>query len=494
MGFPDDGYDYTRHLRDLRGSGGGGGGGGGAFAPAEPLLQALRPDVKAYDASRARPAVAVAEEADVAVLEAAAGAARVDARCVVDPDIAAALERGDEDFERSDGGPEDELEDDFVLFANAGGRNDDVEDADSTDPLGDDKLSHSQMPASGHARHAFAGSGAGTLGGPGSNLDGKGQTEGAGNGDVASSGDVGTGMSLGGQAERPERTRRLLDERFEQLALREYDSDSGYSSDFTEFDNDSKEERSIRPTSAEARCAGPPAQLGAVLDKFLETQSGQYQTPADLARATGQGSSRPPTCHDRRGGGGDTAHEEEGGEEGGTEEEEEGEEEEEEVVWEEGGSKREQWDCETAPSTVNNLDNHPGRIPGPSAPPRPRRAAPTADGQPTVPCAIRLGGREQLPVDFLPGRGGGQRRPPAPQRPGGDCEPATTSEKRATVKAAGPRAGESPEDRRLRKTAVKEERRQARQAKKSMRMLYRGESVKAQLGAALVAPQGISLG
>jgi protein LTV1 len=45
--FPDDGYNYLTHLREIRVSGG-----GSAFVPCrKPRLESIPPDVKAYDAS-----------------------------------------------------------------------------------------------------------------------------------------------------------------------------------------------------------------------------------------------------------------------------------------------------------------------------------------------------------------------------------------------------------------------------------------------------------
>lgn len=110
MGFPDDGYDYTKHLRELRG------GGVGAIAVAPE--RNLRADVRAYNAKTVR--VKPAEEDEILAEAEAAGAAREIQKLgasVLDPDILKLLEEsGSEDGEDE----ELELEDDFVIAANRG--------------------------------------------------------------------------------------------------------------------------------------------------------------------------------------------------------------------------------------------------------------------------------------------------------------------------------------------------------------------------------------
>lgn len=73
------------------------------------------------------------------------------------------------------------------------------------------------------------------------------------------------------------------------------------------------------------------------------------------------------------------------------------------VIVEESSDESEVWDCETIVSTYSNLDNHPGRIgaPGPS---RKKRLAETISGalKNSSDKIISLGGRERLPMDYLP--------------------------------------------------------------------------------------------
>jgi protein LTV1 len=110
MGFPDDGYDYTQHMRELRG------GGVGAIAVTPEFN--LRADVRAYNARSVR--VRPAEEDELlAEVEAAEGVkpiAKLGAN-VLDADILKLLEESG-----SEGGDdeEEELEDDFVIAANMG--------------------------------------------------------------------------------------------------------------------------------------------------------------------------------------------------------------------------------------------------------------------------------------------------------------------------------------------------------------------------------------
>lgn len=110
MGFPDDGYDYTQHMRELRG------GGVGAIAVTPEFN--LRADVRAYNARSVR--VRPAEEDELlAEVEAAEGVkpiAKLGANAL-DADILKLLEESG-----SEGGDdeEQELEDDFVIAANMG--------------------------------------------------------------------------------------------------------------------------------------------------------------------------------------------------------------------------------------------------------------------------------------------------------------------------------------------------------------------------------------
>lgn len=71
------------------------------------------------------------------------------------------------------------------------------------------------------------------------------------------------------------------------------------------------------------------------------------------------------------------------------------------VLVEESSHETEVWDCETIVSTYSNLDNHPGKI---QAPGNPKRRVPkhfpgdsALSGN-----VIALGGKEKLPIEFLP--------------------------------------------------------------------------------------------
>ena len=73
------------------------------------------------------------------------------------------------------------------------------------------------------------------------------------------------------------------------------------------------------------------------------------------------------------------------------------------VIVEESSDESEIWDCETIVSTYSNLDNHPGRIGAPGTS-RKKRLAETISGalKNSSDNIISLGGRERLPMDYLP--------------------------------------------------------------------------------------------
>ena len=112
MGFPDDGYDYSRHMRSIEPSGAKASGLQAVVlrppAGGEPAA-ALRPDVRVYDAS----GVAQLGEASRAPT---AQRVNADARAELE-EVMAALESSGSEVEDDD---DEEMEDDFVLRA-AGG-------------------------------------------------------------------------------------------------------------------------------------------------------------------------------------------------------------------------------------------------------------------------------------------------------------------------------------------------------------------------------------
>ena len=124
---------------------------------------------------------------------------------------------------------------------------------------------------------------------------------------------------------------------------------------------------------------------------------------------------------------------------------------------------REEWDCESVLSLRSNLDNHPGTIETPSSRRRRERAArPEGEGgnEPGVlQGGIRLSNRHGIAVDFLergPGRGDREEH-------GRFGEGAGKAREKA----------ETAEDKKARKAAVKAAQREARAAKKELKTLFK---------------------
>ena len=135
------------------------------------------------------------------------------------------------------------------------------------------------------------------------------------------------------------------------------------------------------------------------------------------------------------------------------------------------------WDCETVISTLSNTENRPAVLD--AAAPR-RRAGLAAGGARLEAGLIRLG-KTGVPVDFLPHarRAEAARAlspPPDEARSDGegegDGEGSAPRDWRADIR----RKGETAEEKRARKAAVKEGRREARGAKKETRVLFVSEA------------------
>ncbi|KAK6115277.1 hypothetical protein DH2020_007546 [Rehmannia glutinosa] len=113
------------------------------------------------------------------------------------------------------------------------------------------------------------------------------------------------------------------------------------------------------------------------------------------------------------------------------------------VLVEESSEESEVWDCETIISTYSTLDNHPGKIGAPEAR-RKKKLSEALSGASAGANLITLKGKERLPVEFC-------------------------------------------------LSAVKLERREARQIKKEMKGLYKSEAHRAQKVAAFTGPSSIHL-
>lgn len=143
-------------------------------------------------------------------------------------------------------------------------------------------------------------------------------------------------------------------------------------------------------------------------------------------------------------------------------------------------------------SLRSNLDNHPGSISEPRYAPRRPRAASAAGGDAGAGAGlIRLDPRTGIPLGVLPRRGAGA----APEQQGAAAADSGSDQdegEAAAARASGVperRKGESAEEKKARKAAVKEAKRGAREQKKELKSLYKEATVAAQRRVATAQPQ-----
>ncbi|KAJ0248840.1 hypothetical protein HA466_0158840 [Hirschfeldia incana] len=111
LGYPDDGYNYLDHLREIKNTG------GGSNFYANPKFEGeyLPRDVKAYDASRVKVSGVVVDGDGGDMYSVASKTVKV--KKAIDPEVAALLEDSDgSDF----GSDVEDLEEDFVVIAQEG--------------------------------------------------------------------------------------------------------------------------------------------------------------------------------------------------------------------------------------------------------------------------------------------------------------------------------------------------------------------------------------
>lgn len=123
-------------------------------------------------------------------------------------------------------------------------------------------------------------------------------------------------------------------------------------------------------------------------------------------------------------------------------------------------AKREKWDCESILSLKSNLYNHPGTITEP------------ARQKGTAPGTIRLN-KHGLPADYIP-KAGFTSVKPIDEDEEIECDCSLPQEFTSRKK------GESLEEKKERKAAVKAAKRQARVAKKELKMIFKQEKAKAE--------------
>ncbi|EOA23845.1 hypothetical protein CARUB_v10017063mg [Capsella rubella] len=112
LGYPDDGYNYLEHLREIKNTGGG----SNFYANPKFEIDQLPRDVKAYDASRVKISGMLNEEGnDKLMYNVASKTVNVKVQKAIDPEVAALLENSDGSEFGSD---VEDLEEDFVIQAN----------------------------------------------------------------------------------------------------------------------------------------------------------------------------------------------------------------------------------------------------------------------------------------------------------------------------------------------------------------------------------------
>ncbi|GMI69295.1 hypothetical protein like AT3G49990 [Hibiscus trionum] len=114
LGFPDDGYNYLLHLREIRNTG------GGSSFHYNPKFkpEQLPRDVKAYDASRVQISNSEGTYNEKSIYSVASNTLNARMNKVFDPEVAALLD-DDSDLSRF-GSDFEDLEEDFVVRANTG--------------------------------------------------------------------------------------------------------------------------------------------------------------------------------------------------------------------------------------------------------------------------------------------------------------------------------------------------------------------------------------
>ncbi|KAJ6336249.1 hypothetical protein OIU78_012777 [Salix suchowensis] len=305
--FPDDGYNYLHHLREIKSNVNG----SGYYQNPKAKLHQLPQDIKAYDASRVKVSELKSEDrGDKSIYNVASKSVGVRVQKVVDPEVAALLD--DSDLLRFGSDAED-LEEDFVVRANI--------------PEGGEDL---EAYVEGSAVINEVTSGYVRYGGDRENVVECRVVEKAMNVLLEAGGDFG---------DEKQRVRRPLDEQFDlSMALTMKDEHDGYIAEEDKF----------------LACKLEHALDDHVVND-LELDE-KYKAPADLLH----GSDRPENkelldsaadvvrlCREY---GKKYDHEDE---------------DKEFIIEEESSDESEKWDCETIVSTYSNLDNHPSKIGAP---------------------------------------------------------------------------------------------------------------------------------
>lgn len=436
LGFPDDGYNYLLHLREIKNTGGG----SAYYHNSKAQLDQLPLDVKAYDASRLKISEVNDNPDESAIYSVASKTVNVRVQKAVDPEVVALLDN-DDDLSRFGSDVED-LEEDFIVQAN--------------------------LPEEGVAAVMDK-----------NNVEGSEEIKKELEQSDTCCPEVNMAEFVGGNevskhllethndyVDVNPRVRRLLDEQFDLIELQEYgsESDDNYDCSIAE------EDESLADKLSHA------LKHHAVDD--LELNDGKYKTPVDLLRdgeklKNTEGLDSAADLIDRC-----------------LEyaEKYENEDVDEMVVLEESSDESDVWDCETVITTYSNLDNHPGKIEVPGISRKKKLAATVSGASNTAAPLIVLRGKEKLPVDFLPrNKKAAAEKEPAREEEKGVGSSGTEQQRKKQV------GQETKEEKKERKSALKEERREARRLKKEIKGMYRCEGQRAQKVAAISGPSSIHL-
>ncbi|CAA3033758.1 Hypothetical predicted protein [Olea europaea subsp. europaea] len=409
LGFPDDGYNYLLHMREIKNTGGG----SSYYHNPKANLNQLPRDVKAYDASRVEVSRVNEDSNENSLYNVASRTVGARLQKVVDPEVAAMLDESDSSNFGSD---VEDLEEDFIMRANFAEGPLDIQLDKRLSLEGESKVGHK------------------------------------GSDDLDAPGGPANEANLSGLDGEKPRARRLLDEQFDLLELQEYGNDSeeeysGY------IDEENECQESLAEKIGHAFKDRPIEGLAIKEAEDIESP----EAAADVIRR----------CKEY----GEKYENENPDQEA--------------VIVEDSSDESEIWDCETIVSTYSNLDNHPAKIEAPGGRRKKKMVETTSGDQSAVRQLIVLKGREKLPVGFLP------------QREKHDAEKVIDKKdpnaSRTEQQKRKPRGLETKEEKKERKSALKAERREARQMKKDMKGLYKSEGQRAQKVAAFTGPSSIHL-
>ncbi|KAK6938901.1 hypothetical protein RJ641_032409 [Dillenia turbinata] len=432
LGFPDDGYNYLQHLREVKNTGGG----SNYYHNSKAKLDVPQ-DIRAYDASRVRVHGVDIDPNEKSMYGVASKTVGVRIQKVVDPEVSAML---DDSYLSRFGSDVDELDEDFVVQANLPDEEDDLDVDEKLKSAENLDVTENGVQIS-------------DLGRPDVYVD---QDE------VDAFGIHTAEAGCDHPGDRP-CVRHLLDEQFDMLELQEYgtDSDDEYDA-FNEGD---------RPLEEKLKDALKDHQLD---DLELD---GKYKVPGDILRGN-----RGPKDEELLNTAADVVRR---CTEYAEKYENNGHDDKDMVFVQESSDESEVWDCETIVSTYSNLDNHPSKIGAPESARRKKLSNTVSEVLNSGPGhVINLRGKEKLPVDFLP-----QSRKVVKDKEKGVLAYELSSQREDNM-------GRSPRKRRRKGrylAAVKEERREARRAKKEMKGLYKCETQRAQRAVAISGPTSIHL-